>query len=129
MFAGIMPSDTAPYRILVRDLVVAASIGAYAHEHHARQRVRVNVTLDATVDPAQPEDSLRRVISYGDIVEGTRALAAGRHFNLAETLAEHIAALSLADPRAIRVTVRVEKLDVFPEAVVGVEIERRRVPA
>ena len=120
-----MPSAT-PYRILVRDLVVAASIGAFAHEHHARQRIRVDVTLEAVVDPRQPEDALRRVVSYGDIVEGVRALVAARHYNLAETLAEQIAAMALADPRAIRVTVRVEKPDVIPGAIVGVEIERRR---
>ena len=35
-------------------------------------------------------------------------------------------AFVLADPRAIRVTVRVEKPDVIPGAIVGVEIERRR---
>lgn len=121
-----MPAD-APYRILVRDLVVAASIGAFAHEHHARQRVRVEVTLEARPDPQQPEDSLRRVISYGDIVDGVRALVAATHYNLAETLADRIAAMALADPRAIRVTVRVEKPDVIPGAVVGVEIERSRV--
>ena len=121
-------SIDAPYRILVRDLVLAASIGAFAHEHHAKQRIRVNVTLEARIDPAHPEDALKRVISYGDIVAGTQALVADTHFNLAETLAERIAALSLADPRAVRVTVRVEKLDVFAGAVVGVEIDRSRDP-
>ncbi|WP_374446748.1 dihydroneopterin aldolase [Stella sp.] len=120
-----MPAD-APYRILVRDLMVAASIGAFAHERHARQRVRIDVTLEARPDPRQPEDALRRVVSYGDIVEGVRALVADTHYNLAETLADRIARMALADPRTIRVTVRVEKPDVIPGATVGVEIERRR---
>lgn len=120
-----MPHDT-PYRILVRDLVVAASIGAFAHEHHARQRVRIQVTLEARPDPTQPEDALRRVVSYADIVAGIRELVAARHYNLAETLAERIAAVALSDPRAIHVTVRVEKPDVIHGAVVGVEIDRTR---
>ncbi len=120
-----MPT-TAPYRILVRDLVLAASIGAFAHEHHAKQRVRINVTLDAVIDPTQPEDALKRVISYGRIVTQIRALLEGIHFNLVETLAERVAALALEDPRALRAVVRIEKLDVFPDTIVGIEIERSR---
>ena len=43
-----------------------------------------------------------------------------------ETLAERIAEQCLADPRVQLARVRVEKLDVFPDAAsVGVEIERR----
>jgi dihydroneopterin aldolase len=42
-------------------------------------------------------------------------------------MAESIAGLCLADPRVRAARVRVEKLDVFPEAAsVGVEIERVR---
>jgi 7,8-dihydroneopterin aldolase/epimerase/oxygenase len=42
-----------------------------------------------------------------------------------ETLAERIAALCLSDRRVRVARVRVEKLDVFPDATsVGVEIER-----
>lgn len=120
-----MPND-APYRILIRDLVLAASIGAYAHEHHAKQRVRINVTLEALVDATLPEDALKRVISYDRIIIRIRALLDGIHFNLVETLAERVAAIALEDPRALRATVRVEKLDVFPDTVVGIEIERSR---
>jgi len=45
-----------------------------------------------------------------------------------ETLAERIAAECLEDHRILAAKVRVEKLDVMPEAsAVGVEIERHRV--
>jgi dihydroneopterin aldolase len=44
---------------------------------------------------------------------------------LLETLAEEIAAICLQDGRVRSVRVRVEKLDIFPDAAsVGVEIER-----
>jgi dihydroneopterin aldolase len=47
--------------------------------------------------------------------------------NLVETLAERAAALCLADPAALSVRLRVEKLDVYPDAAsVGVEIVRAR---
>ena len=45
--------------------------------------------------------------------------------NLVETLAERLAGICLQDPRVRSARVRVEKLDVFADAVsVGVEIER-----
>ena len=48
--------------------------------------------------------------------------------NLVETLAERIAERCLEDHRILDAKVRVEKLDVMPEAsAVGVEIERHRV--
>ena len=48
--------------------------------------------------------------------------------NLVETLAERIAAQCLEDHRILVAKVRVEKLDVMPDAsAVGVEIERHRV--
>jgi dihydroneopterin aldolase len=55
-----------------------------------------------------------------------RALVAERHVNLIETLAERIASLVLEDRRVREVSVRVEKLDIFPDAAsVGIEIVRK----
>jgi len=59
------------------------------------------------------------------ILDGIRMLVAQKHIALVETLAERIAALILAQPRVVSVTLKVEKLDVGPGAV-GVEIVRKR---
>jgi dihydroneopterin aldolase len=59
------------------------------------------------------------------ITDGIRMIVAQEHIALVEMLAERIAALVLTHPRAVSVTVRVEKLDVGPGAV-GVEIVRER---
>jgi 7,8-dihydroneopterin aldolase/epimerase/oxygenase len=62
------------------------------------------------------------------VVEGIRRILGEGHINLVETLAERIAAQCLDDHRIVGAKVRVEKLDVMPEAsAVGVEIERQRV--
>lgn len=116
-------------RILVRDLVLACRIGVYRHERDAPQRVRFNIALDIpdALQPDPPDDRLAATVDYEQIVKGIRALAAGGHINLVETLAERVAAVCLADSRVARACVRVEKLDVFPDvAGVGVEIERGR---
>jgi dihydroneopterin aldolase len=120
-------SEIAPRirQVFVRDLVVPCRIGAYRHERSAPQRVRVNVNLAVLEGDAPIDDQLANVVSYEKIIEGVRRVAQAGHINLVETLAERIAELSLSDPRVRSARVRVEKLDVFPDAgSVGVEIER-----
>jgi dihydroneopterin aldolase len=123
----------ATRRMFIRDLVLAASIGVYSHEHEARQRVRINAELAVTDDGAQNisrasigADDLARVVDYEAIVNRIRAIVTTGHIQLVETLAERLAETCLIDARVRRVLVRVEKLDVFADAAaVGVEIERR----
>ncbi|MCW8307859.1 dihydroneopterin aldolase [Acidiphilium sp. PA] len=127
-------------RMFIRDLVLEAAIGVYAHEHGRTQRIRINLDL-AIEDQASPpggrqlsrpgvgRDDLARVVDYEQIVIATRATVASGHVQLVETLAERLAELCLTDARVIAARVMVEKLDVFPDAVsAGVEIERRRTP-
>jgi dihydroneopterin aldolase len=67
-------------------------------------------------------------VNYADLVEQVRAIVDEGHINLVETLADRIANACLVDRRVQSAKVRIEKLDVFPEAEsVGVEIERVRI--
>ena len=114
-------------KVFVRHLVLPCRIGVYSHEKHADQRVRINLELTCHEHPAI-NDEHHNVVCYAEVVEGIRGLLADGHINLVETLAERIAALCLEDRRVIGAKIRVEKLDVMPEAsAVGVEIERHRV--
>jgi dihydroneopterin aldolase len=121
--------------MFIRDLVLEASIGVHAHEHAARQRVRINLDLAVAEDPAgggmsRPavgRDELARVVDYEAIVNRVRAIVRAGHVQLVETLAERLAETCLDDARVSAVRVRVEKLDVFADAAAaGVEVERRR---
>jgi dihydroneopterin aldolase len=126
--AGAPPEATlrGESRILVRDLMLNARIGLHQHERIARQRIRVNLDL-AVIDSGPVDDDYDKVVCYGELVTGVRHVVGAGHVNLVETLAERIATMCLADPRVLSARVRVEKLDVFPEAEsVGVEIERFR---
>jgi dihydroneopterin aldolase len=115
------------YRVFIKELVLACSIGAYPEERLRRQRVRFNVDMQVRTPAAPLGDDLANVLSYDDIVGGIRSLIEIGHINLVETLAEQIAEMCLADARVSEVRVSVEKLDVEPAAnSVGVEIERRR---
>ena len=114
-------------RLLIRDLILSASIGIHAHEHLAPQRVRINVELRVDKRTPASDDDISSVVSYEDVVQGIRKIVDSGHIKLVETLAERIAELSLRDERVISATVRVEKPDIEPDAAgVGVEIHRRR---
>ena len=113
--------------LLIHDLVLPCSIGVHEHERHATQRVRINVRVHVAGDERPIGDSIANVVSYEAIVDGIRAIAQSGHINLVETLADRIAALCLANQRVRSVWVRVEKLDLYPDAAgVGVEVERTR---
>ncbi len=111
--------------VFVRDLVLECNIGVHLHEKGRVQRVRINLDLGVTEGTAAHHDRLENVVCYEDIVTRVRAITADGHVNLAETLAERIAAVCLQDPLCRSARVRVEKLDVFDDVgSVGVEIER-----
>ena len=114
--------------IFIRDLVLPASIGVYPHEHGATQRIRVNVDLGIAeaAGAGVGVDELGRVVNYERVAQAVRRIVAAGHVMLVETLAERIAEHCLIDERVQLARVRVEKLDVFPDAAAaGVEIERR----
>lgn len=111
-------------RIFVRDFILPVEIGAYRFEHGHTQKVKFDVTADVLRTVPNPED-MRHVFSYDVIMDGIRAIVARGHNQLVESLAEQVAALVLEDPRVVRITVRVEKLEIGPGGV-GVEIERTR---
>jgi dihydroneopterin aldolase len=113
--------------VFVRDLMLTALIGVYAHEKENFQRIRINLDLAVKETPSAVEDRLADVVSYEDVVAGVRDIVSNGHVNLVETLAERIAGMCLKDARVNAARVRIEKLDVFEDAIsAGVEIERSR---
>jgi len=115
-------------RISLRDHVVEADIGAFQQERGLKQRLRFNVVVEVRPAPAPLEDDVDRILSYDRITESIAAELAAERLNLLETLAARVAERVLEEPQAMRVFVRVEKLDRGPGAL-GVEIVRSRAEA
>lgn len=127
--ASVQPVRIADARnairhVFIRDLVLSCSIGVHRHERTNHQRIRVNIDL-AVRDDRDLDDDIGNVVCYEQITKGVREIVASRHIKLVETVAEEIAAMCLDDQRVRSVRVRVEKLDIVPDAAsVGVELER-----
>ena len=114
--------------VFIRDFVLPCNIGVHRHEKEGPQRVRINLDLSVREGDAAVNDSIGNVVCYEDVATGVRAIVSTGHINLVETLAERLASFCLQDSRVEAVRVRVEKLDILPDAAsVGVEIVRTRV--
>lgn len=113
----------ATTRIFIQNLELLARIGIHGHEQGMPQPVRINVELEAEASPR--EDRVEEVVDYETIANAIREIIASGHINLAETLAERIAAMCLSDARVGKARVRVEKLHALQGAeAAGVEIQR-----
>ena len=110
-------------RISLRDHVVTAEIGAFQAERGVTQRLCFNVVVE--VVSVSAGDDVDRILSYDRITEAIAAELGRERVNLLETLAERIAERVLHAPQAMRVFLRIEKLDRGPGAL-GVEIARAR---
>lgn len=134
LFKSVAEPDSSPLvsaaglrHVFVHDLVLPCNIGVYRHEMVAPQRVRINLDLSVREGDTPINDAIGNVVCYEDLATGARAIVGTGHINLVETLAERLASFCLQDSRVAAVRVRVEKLDVFPDAgSVGVEIVRNR---
>ena len=122
----IADADRAIRHVFVRDLKLDAHIGVHRHEEGRAQPIRVNIDLTVAEGAAPTGDDLAHVVDYEQVVNGVRAIVAEGHVRLVETLAERVAAFALQDTRVLAARVRIEKLQIIPDATsVGVEIERR----
>jgi dihydroneopterin aldolase len=119
--AGADPRD----RISLREHIVEADIGAFQQERGQPQRLRFDVVAELRPHAEPLLDDVDRILSYDRIAEAIADELAAERLNLLETLAARVAERILIEPQAMRVFVRIEKLDRGPGAL-GVEIVRSR---
>jgi len=110
-------------RISLRDHIVEVEIGAFQSERGSKQRICFNIVVEVRPIDSELDDDVDRILSYDKVTEAIMIELNFERLNLLETLAERIADRILIEPQAIRVFVRIEKLDRGPGAL-GVEIVR-----
>lgn len=113
--------------IFIRGLAIDTIIGVADWERQARQRLLVDVILQADLGPAGRSDALADAIDYAAVSERIRTLAATASFRLVEALADAIAAdlLSRWPVHSVRITVT-KPGAIAGTSGVGVTLERQR---
>jgi dihydroneopterin aldolase len=122
---GLVPDRLAPRtrKIVLEDYCLSADIGFHDFEIGAAQRLLV--TVEVWVDEASfaGTDEVSHAWDYDFLRTAIGALAAGRRFNLQETLAREIYDLVAARRGVTGLRVATRKPDIYPDcAGVGVEL-------
>lgn len=112
--------------VFIKNWIVDACVGLYPHEYEKPQRLRLTITLQQADFIPFRSDDVAKVIDYGAHKQRLTALIHDKHVPLLETLADMLAENCLTDPLVESVSVHIEKLDIFPDAICGVQLERRR---
>ncbi|MGH8706033.1 MAG: dihydroneopterin aldolase [Burkholderiales bacterium] len=113
--------------ILIRDLRVEVLIGIHRRERHVPQTVSLDLDIGLPGGAVFASDRVSDTIDYERVALRIRALAAGGHFRLVETLADRIARLLTEEFGAPWGKGSAAKIGILPNAkFVGVSIERRK---
>lgn len=110
--------------IFLKDLIISGHHGTSDKERRRAQRFRVNVIINFDTRQAAHTDDLSDTFDYYPLKAQIDRIIRGPSKNLIESLAQNIADLILMDKRIQRVTVTVEKIDIWKNCVAGVTITR-----
>jgi len=121
--AASMPMEGVHDRLSLRDHIVDVEIGAFQAERDMTQRISFDIVVEVAAPDADLEDDVDRILSYDRLTWAIDHELAAERLNLLETLAERIADRILGEPQALRVFVRIQKLD-KGNGKLGVEIVR-----
>ncbi|MBD0866176.1 MAG: dihydroneopterin aldolase [Rhodobacteraceae bacterium] len=112
-------------RIILRNHILTVEIGAFQAERGTTQRICFNVVVELEPHIGPIDDDGDRILSYDRVTQAIAHELSKERLNLLETLAERVAERILLEPRAVRIFVRLEKLDRGSGAL-GIEIVRAR---
>ena len=112
------------YLVLVKDLILKASVGIYPKEKIKKQKVRFNIFVTAQ-DNIKKKNDISDFVSYEDIIKNVKNVINKGHTPLIENLAHNIAEKCLINKKILRIEIMIEKLETFKETEsVGIKIIR-----
>ena len=112
------------YLVLIKDLILNASVGIYPNEKIKKQKVRFNISITAK-DNIKTKNDISELVSYEDIIKNVKDVVNKGHTPLIENLAHNIAEKCLINKKILRIEIMIEKLETFKETEsVGIKIIR-----
>ena len=117
------------YKILINELTLDAFIGIHDFEKKKKQKIAISLSLDVADNISETEHKIENFVPYEHIVSDIKTILKEGHIDLLETLGEKIIDLCFKDKRVQTINIKLEKLEVFKEAIsVGIEIFRKKPP-
>ena len=111
--------------VFIQGLKAASVIGCYDWERDIRQTLVIDLELKADFTQAAETDALEHALDYAAISKRVIAVCDESRFQLLEALADHLAAIVLADFSIERLRMTITKPGAVAEAEgVGVVIDR-----
>ena len=113
--------------VRIDNLVLDCIIGINEWERLTKQRISVDIEIEADLSNAGNSDQIEDTVNYRTISKAVIDMVEGSSFGLVEALAQHIADICLSDPLAQATRVKVTKPGAVRRArSVGVEIYRQK---
>jgi dihydroneopterin aldolase len=124
--SGIVAKETDMDFIFIDDMRVEAHVGIFPRERAAAQTLEINLSFGVPAAAATSDD-ITATIRYDEVIERIRSDLAERHFNLLETLGEHVITLLFDVFGAPWAKISIAKLGIMKGVRrVGVQIERSK---
>lgn len=115
------------YNVIIKNLIIDASIGIHEHEKVKKQRVSISLSIEVVDNISVVDHKIENFLSYENVINNIKFIINKGHIDLVETLSYEILSNIFSDSRASKVWLKIEKLDVFAEAQsVGLEIIKTR---
>jgi len=115
------------YNVIIKNLIIDASIGIHEHEKVKKQRVSISLSIEVVDNISLVDHKIENFLSYENVINNIKLIINKGHIDLVETLSYEILSNIFSDSRASKVWLKIEKLDVFAEAQsVGLEIIKTR---
>jgi len=115
------------YNVIIKNLIIDASIGIHEHEKVKKQRVSISLSIEVVDNISLVDHKIENFLSYENVINIIKLIINKGHIDLVETLSYEILSNIFSDSRASKVWLKIEKLDVFAEAQsVGLEIIKTR---
>lgn len=111
-------------KIALQDLVVRGRVGHTPEEQANPQDIWIDLELDTDIRKAAKSDDIAHAVDYTAVAAKVQEVLDQGPYNLAEKVAERIAATLLRDFAVSRVKVRVKKKTVPNAAFAIVQIAR-----
>jgi dihydroneopterin aldolase len=99
----------------VKNFILPFQVGILPKEVGITQRLRFNVRV-ASKEMGRVGENLQLSFDYRLIVETLEILSKAKHVPLLEEIAEELAGVVLSHPLGLGLWVRIEKLDLLPNA-------------